>query len=132
MPKDKQLSEQSPYFPSGKWQGFYLYSSGPDAARHRMDFTLNFRDGNITGSGSDDVGGFSWRGTYDVSTLSVHMVKQYASHTVDYQGMADTTGIYGTWSMTFMKGGFHIWPKQDNRESKEEEVAKKNKKLAIT
>lgn len=132
MPRNKQTVEQNPYFPSGEWEGFYLYSSGPDAARHPMAFRLNFRDGKVTGTGTDDVGPFSWRGSYDVVSLAVQLVKQYAGHTVNYRGIADDSGIYGSWELTFARGGFHIWPKKEERENQQAEVEKKSKKLAAT
>lgn len=126
----KKRGEQHPNFPSGAWEGFYLYQSGPGAGRHPMSFHLNFKNGQITGSGSDDIGALSWKGTYDVGSMSVNMVKSYASHTVAYSGMADTNGIYGTWELSFMKGGFHIWPKKNEAEGKAVETKKKKKKLS--
>lgn len=122
-------SEQNPLFPSGIWEGFYLYTSGSDADRHAMNFRLDFRDGKITGSGSDDVGAFSWQGTYDTASLAVSLIKSYPTHSVFYQGMADTNGIYGTWHMVFMRGGFHIWPKENGEEAIEEEVTVEEKEL---
>lgn len=112
-------SEQHPYFPSGIWEGFYVYGSGPSAHRHSMSFSLDFKDGKVSGSGSDDVGALTWNGSYDVQSMAVSMVKQYHSHTVGYRGMADTSGIYGSWEMFSGRGGFHIWPKKTGEEAEE-------------
>lgn len=122
-------SEQHPYFPSGIWDGFYLYASGPQSHRHEMYFYLDFTDGHLTGSGSDDVGGFTWSGTYNTSTFVVRGVKQYSSHQVIYEGMADESGIYGRWSIPpFSSGGFHIWPRKGGEEAEEKKVKVKAKK----
>ena len=129
--KDSTSSEQHPNFPSGDWEGFYLYQGGPGAQRHPMSFELNFRQGKITGSGSDDVGPFSWEGSYDVLSMVVNMLKSYPSHQVLYSGMADTSGIYGSWQLSFARGGFHIWPKNNEQEEQEEAVREKEKELSV-
>jgi len=121
-------SEQNPYFPSGIWDGFYLYTSGPGSHRHNMFFHLDFADGHVTGSGSDTVGGFSWSGTYDATTFAVKMIKHYAGHEVFYDGMADESGIYGRWTIPpFSNGGFHIWPRKGGEAAEEAEVTVKVK-----
>ncbi len=125
--KNKTTQETHPLFPSGTWEGFYTYQMGPDAGQHAMAFSLNFKDEIITGNGSDDVGGFSWRGAYSKEGLVCTMTKAYATHTVDYQGNVDENGIWGTWTLDWMKGGFHIWPKANA----ENEVAKEVKKMEI-
>ena len=119
-------------FPSGEWEGFYLYRSGQDAQRHRMDFRLTFRDGKIKGSGTDDVGTFNWLGNYDPTTYHVSMTKTYATHEVQYEGIADEAGIFGNWKMLFGSGGFHIWPKKQDEIATAAEVAEKKKKLTTT
>lgn len=141
------MDEQHRFFPSGVWEGIYKYPSDHDGSRHEMHFTLNFRDGVVTGTGSDDVGGFSWRGTYDVDSFEVMMTKSYGTHNVYYKGMADEVGIYGGWDLlnstqvnhlkTILgndwknalgditakaKGGFHLWPREGGEEAEEEEI----------
>ncbi len=123
-------AEQHPNFPSGAWEGFYLYATGPGADRHAMSFRLNFNSGKIKGSGGDDIGPFTWEGEYDVSTMSVNMVKSYRSHTVNYTGMADTNGIYGSWDLGLARGGFHIWPKKQENTGKAATAKSKKKKLS--
>ncbi len=114
------MSEQHQYFPSGIWDGFYLYLSGPMSTRHEMYFHLDFSDGRVTGSGSDDVGVFTWEGTYDIKTFACQLTKRYVSHPVFYQGMADESGIYGQWSIPpLLSGGFHIWPRKGKVEEAE-------------
>ncbi|MTB50907.1 hypothetical protein [Lewinella sp. W8] len=117
-------AESHPYFPSGDWEGFYLYRSGPGAERHPMRCQLDFADGKVTGGGSDDVGAFRWQGVYSTVEMSCRMVKQYATHVIFYDGRADESGVYGTWSQgAYFSGGFHLWPKQGGNE--EEAVAEK-------
>ena len=113
-------TEKHPRFPSGEWEGFYLnYSS----EKHQMFFSLNFRNGHITGAGSDDVGAFSWKGSYDKNALTCQMTKYYPTHEVHYKGHADENGIWGTWTIGYyMKDGFHIWPKKNEKSEEAEAV----------
>jgi len=114
------MPETHPLFPSGDWDGFYTYVKGPQAKRHPMPCSLNFLAGKITGNGNDEVGTFSWRGTYDTKRLQVDMVKVYLTHEVRYRGFADENGIWGSWALGTSGGGFHLWPK--NLDAAEEEV----------
>jgi len=149
--KTDNSSEMHPLFPSGEWEGFYLY--GRDRDKHRMSFTLNFKNNVITGRGGDDVGSFTWRGAYDVEKMTCQMTKHYSTHEVFYAGHADENGIWGTWSITFemkggiwdtplrdmakatmeamSKGGFHIWPKGNSRGEAVEEVARISKSVPV-
>lgn len=129
MAKNKN-GEAHPNFPSGAWEGFYLYQSGPSANRHSMSFHLNFQEGKVTGSGADDVGPFSWEGTYNEGSMLVTLIKSYPSHQVLYEGMADTNGIYGTWQLSFVRGGFHIWPKKNKQKNEEEAIKEVKKELS--
>jgi hypothetical protein len=92
-----------------------------------MSFFLHFQKGKVTGSGSDDVGTFSWTGTYSTDTFHCKMTKRYPTHAVYYDGRADENGIYGTWTIGgYYKGGFHIWIK-----NVEEEKAVEKKSTAL-
>ena len=106
-----QPSEMHPLFPTGAWEGFYTYAMGPDADKHQMRCMLTFKNGTVAGGGSDDVGSFTYKGSYDTEQLICTMTKQYQTHTVSYQGQVDENGIWGTWKMRGGNGGFHIWPK---------------------
>jgi len=98
-------------FPSGPWTGFYNYTGPRD--KHRMDLHLSFTKGRITGHGDDGVGRFSVSGHYDEATHECTWVKQYrGAHAVDYQGVAENRGIWGTWIIQIEHGDFHIWPLQ--------------------
>ncbi|MGB0524915.1 MAG: hypothetical protein ACPGJS_18215 [Flammeovirgaceae bacterium] len=110
MGKRDQL-ETHPLFPSGDWEGFFTYELGPQADKYEMELFLNFKAGVLSGGGDDEVGIFSWRGTYDVRKLVCRMVKDYQTHKVQYKGNVDENGIWGTWKLDWMTGGFHIWPK---------------------
>lgn len=128
---NKDLNEMHPLFPSGEWEGFYTYAFGPDAQQHKMSLDLIFKINLITGSGSDDIGSFSWRGTYNTDALKCTITKHYASHTVFYEGSIDENGIWGTWSLTWGHGGFHIWPKPSAAIDKLEVQLSEVKKIQI-
>ena len=84
-------------FPSGPWIGFYTYASPQD--KHRQDFQLSFENGRMDGSGSDDIGFFTLRGTYNEDSLETKWLKTYpGSHDVDYRGFREGKGIYGQWT----------------------------------
>src|SRR5438067_13292067 len=73
-------------YPSGRWEGFWVqdfYGRQP-----MREFELRFApDGNISGSGKDVVGRFTFSGAYDTQTGRVLMVKQYiGKHAVRYAG----------------------------------------------
>ena len=96
-------------FTSGPWTGFYTYATG---ARERMDLTLTFKQGFVTGSGTDPVGVFTIDGRYDAESNEIHWTKTYLGrHDVFYKGCRDNRGIWGTWELSYSgRGGFHIWP----------------------
>ena len=97
-------------FTSGPWTGFYNYSNG---RRERMDLSLTFKQGVVTGAGTDPVGPFTIQGKYDPETNDIHWTKTYPGrHDVSYRGCRDSRGIWGTWELPWgARGGFHIWPK---------------------
>jgi hypothetical protein len=93
-----------------------------------MSCQLNFSDGKVSGGGSDDIGAFSWDGVYSTSGMFCRMIKKYATHVIFYDGRADESGIYGTWSQgAYFSGGFHLWPKGvgEQEEAVEEKVVSK-------
>ncbi len=114
-------AEQHPLFPSGPWNGFYTYHQTPNADRHPMPSNLTFANQKISGSGSDDVGTFTWTGIYDTKNPTCQMTKKYATHTISYQGSVDNNGIWGTWTMMGWTGGFHLWPTEAEKGEEEEE-----------
>ena len=59
----KDGQEIHPLFPSGEWEGFYTYEMRPKADRHEMHSMLDFKNNMVKGSGGDDVGRFSWKGS---------------------------------------------------------------------
>ncbi|MFT4667810.1 MAG: hypothetical protein ACI8YQ_004521 [Polaribacter sp.] len=122
MNTKNSTSEPNPLFPSGPWNGFYTYSQGPNADRHSMPSNLTFSKGKVSGGGSDDVGSFSWSGTYDTKNPNAKMTKKYAPHTIPYQGRVDNNGIWRTWTMMGWTGGFHLWPTEVEKGEKEEEA----------
>lgn len=125
MAKKSSKTEMHPFFPSGDWEGFYNYTYHQAGSKSKMEFSLNFSNGKISGSGSDEVGSFSWSGTYNLDSLTCHITKKYnGRHSVAYHGNVDENGIWGHWLIQNFKGGFHIWPKKNEQEAAEEEVIK--------
>jgi hypothetical protein len=123
------LPERDPRFPGGPWTGFYLQYWMP--GRHTMALTLDWRDGEVTGEGSDKVGPFTIRGTYDAATGQCAWVKKYlGKHSVSYRGVADGTGIWGVWEIRLLwglyqdRGGFHIWPEGTNVSEESDRTAR--------
>ncbi len=78
-----------------------------------MELHLQFREGNLTGEGADDVGQFLIKGRYEVARLECYWTKSYVgAHDVFYRGFREGKGIWGTWEITVRDhGGFHIWPR---------------------
>lgn len=97
-------------FTSGPWTGFYVYSNGH---RERMDLSLSFKAGRLTGAGTDPVGPFVLEGRYDAETNDVWWTKTYPGrHDVFYKGCREPRGIWGTWEIRdALRGGFRIWPR---------------------
>lgn len=101
-------------YPSGPWEGFWVqefYGRQP-----MREFELLFAGGNITGSGTDVIGRFTFSGAYDIQTGRVLMVKQYiGKHAVRYAGEPDGEGcIQGRWEIAvgehLQSGTFLIKP----------------------
>jgi hypothetical protein len=117
------VATHNEHFPSGPWVGFYLYSGRPD--KHRMDLTLTFAHGTITGDGNDDIGPFLIRGRYDTRSRECYWTKTYiGAHDVYYRGFREGRGIWGTWEIELdARGGFHIWPRAHGESEAETETA---------
>ncbi len=80
-----------------------------------MHLYLAFTDGKITGEGTDYIGPWNASGTYDVDTGVCRWIKQYlGKHQVHYQGKVGQQGIQGEWTISYLTGPFHIWPKSQN------------------
>lgn len=125
-------TETHPLFPSGEWEGFYTYAYGPGANRHPMTFFLDFNNKQVTGGGGDDVGAFSWNGAYDTKQLICQMTKNYTTHLVQYKGNVDESGIWGTWMISdWLRGGFHIWPKNSEERKANEEKEKVSESIEL-
>ena len=109
-------------YTSGPWTGFYTYANGH---RERMDLSLTFREGKVSGCGSDPVGPFRIGGGYDAGRSEVWWTKTYiGAHEVFYKGCRDARGIWGTWEIhAGWKGGFHIWPRGEGEGAAEEAEA---------
>ena len=115
------MSELS--YPSGPWVGFYTY--GDSSERHLMDLVLAFRAGIISGDGADGIGMFGIAGRYYADRGECFWTKTYfGAHSVEYAGFREQKGIWGTWTIGGVKGGFHIWPigESSNVERRREEA----------
>lgn len=110
MERDDHEREHDDGLGSGPWTGFFL-DPRTGNRRWRKDLVLQFAGGVVRGSGRDAVGEFIIRGRYDVSTREVTWTKRYVgAHDVYYRGFAEIRGIWGTWELSGLRGGFHIWP----------------------
>lgn len=110
------------FLPDGPWEGFY--EEYDQDGNFPMACTFIFSDGAITGSGSDEVGTFTFSGSYS-KDYKVSMKKRYHTHALNYEGHADDNGIWGKWSfptMSFVSAGFHLWPKKGESETISEEA----------
>ncbi len=129
----KTNTEQHPNLPSGEWEGLYKYPSVLQGMfeEGKMTFVIDFCNGEIIGFGSDQVGGYTWKGSYDLDQMQCWMIKSYTTHDIDYEGNVDENGIWGFWLTGHdrFKGTFHIWPK--GREVEEVSEEKKNNLVEI-
>ena len=122
-----QKLETDPRFPSGEWEGFYIYGFGPNA-RHFISCYMTFQEGKVSGAGVDDIDRFIWKGSYDIERGRCALHKYYPTHDVFYDGYAEKNGIWGSWEITGpipSRGGFHLWPKglyESIAKGEEEEV----------
>jgi hypothetical protein len=108
-------------FPSGPWTGFYHYGVG--TPRFRMDLSLTFLNGVMSGDGIDSVGRFVIAGRYEGKSGECHWTKTYiGAHDVYYRGFREGKGIWGLWELVFASGGFHIWPLGNEECEKEVEI----------
>jgi hypothetical protein len=96
---------------SGPWKGYYTYHYS--TAKHKMDLTLNFKGGRITGDGIDDIARFVLTGRYNVDKNECYWTKKYIGlHSVFYKGFIDGRRIWGLWWIDqWQGGGFLIVPK---------------------
>jgi hypothetical protein len=73
-------------FPSGPWTGYYQQ----DRSRFRQDLHLRFRNGVMSGGGSDPIGPFVVHGAYDEATGEATWTKRYVGgHAVLYRGFRE-------------------------------------------
>src|SRR5688572_4115690 len=102
-------------FLSGPWTGYYQ-QHGRNWAQ---DLDLSFRDGVMSGAGTDELGAFTVWGRYDVATREASWTKCYPdSHIVHYRGFREGKGIWGVWEIpAYQRSGFHIWPRGADAES---------------
>jgi hypothetical protein len=118
MKNTDAIHETHPLFPSGEWEGFYSYPPPYSFHKGQMSFYLFFHNQTIEGEGMDEVGKFSWKGTYDTQAMTCQLTKYYhGQHSVYYNGQVDENGIWGSWIIQRnWQGGFHIWPKAQSQE----------------
>ena len=86
------------------WRGYWEQRGWGRQPMH--DVVLEVREGIVSGQGSDCIGRFSFRGTWDSQGV-VSLVKQYVGkHQVLYQGQYDGEGtIFGRWSIAPFDSG---------------------------
>ncbi len=99
-------------FITGEWNGFYIEKHHEN--RGWMHLYLEFDENQIKGEGTDYVGPWVLRGSYDSDSSECEWVKQYMGrHKVTYRGKLTSNGIVGEWVIAgLLRGPFHIWPKR--------------------
>ena len=99
-------------FCSGPWTGFYTVALAGHRRFHRMNLDLKFRNQRIEGHGDDDVGFFTVKGIYELSTRTCSWIKNYSGrHKVHYHGLQTGQVIRGEWMIQRPHTGrFSIWP----------------------
>jgi hypothetical protein len=112
---DTSPVEPDPRFPSGPWTGFFAQRIRP--GRNTMNMDVHFGDGCLAARGRDDVGAFTFQGSYDSGSGKCSWTKQYVGkHSVSYSGINEGQGIWGAWEINLLwglyrdRGVFHIWP----------------------
>lgn len=73
-----------------------------------LDLQLKFTAEEITGTGTDLIGDFEFRGS--IKGTAIQLTKQYiGAHAVDYIGLWDGEGTYqGTWNISGYMGRWLI------------------------
>lgn len=102
-------------FPSGLWMGYWMQGF----IKGKMQLTLEFIDGTVSGEGTDPVGSFTMKGIYSLKHNMVSMVKQYhGAHSVGYCGCAADGGLNGTWRIPRFPetDEWRLWPVEDEFE----------------
>lgn len=83
------------------WTGFYQYGTNGDDKDHPMEMSLNFKNGQITGTGIDVGGTSTIAGTYDLLEKTFHWIKTYEKESVHYTGVFLEKRLEGTWQPIF-------------------------------
>lgn len=92
---------------SGKWAGQYTQYN----KAHAFEQELMFSSGRLSGDGSDGVGQFKVKGSYDIETGELNWIKSYIGrHNVEYTGIFDGSEITGTWRIHSDGGAFKMTP----------------------
>jgi len=75
-----------------------------------MEFKLKFKNGVVSGKGSDPIGKFTWSGVYDPFNKTVNMTKQYeGKHSVQYSGRkCGPKAFEGQWNTEKGHGTFYL------------------------
>jgi hypothetical protein len=81
---------------------------------------LGFSGTEVQGTGSDDIGKFSIRGTYTGENGEAMFTKTYVSHVVQYRGFYEQGRIWGVWTLEGLRGGFQIWPSNITEEQQQQ------------
>ena len=97
---------------SGPWIGWWIQWG----RRGHMRLTLNFSNGRIRGSGTDDSGAYEVIGEYGGE--SVKMAKAYGTHVVLYDGRWNGASIAGRGEVPFdvivNTSEFEMWPEHES------------------
>lgn len=132
MPLYMDKPTSIPEFPSGSWRGYY-HQYGQNHSLFCFDLKFTFadgaEDGQVEGSGLDNVGRYRITGCCSCRTGRLGLCKKYIrgtgdprenkGHCVEYKGVVQgslAAGVQGKWSVQTRTysgtGDFHIWPEE--------------------
>jgi antitoxin component YwqK of YwqJK toxin-antitoxin module len=97
--------------PSSEWDGFYLYTQDSKQVKHGMTVKLTFVNMVVAGTGSDDIGPFTIKGSYNTMDGAIRFDKTYKTHVVHYVAKMEDGRMTGTWEVGGTVGGFLLHPR---------------------
>ena len=91
----------------GPWIGYYMHLD----LEYSMKMNLRFSNGQVNGSGIDDIGEFEIEGQYSLVSGNLAWLKKYiGKHQVTYSGKMEQHSISGQWQISYSEGSFKLWP----------------------
>lgn len=103
--------------PSGNWQGYFIdlreFIGKASGSKWLINVIMHFQNGNqFTAIGQDEIDPFTFVNG-KISGSTVQFVKQYATHSVLYEGEVKGVQMMGRWRLEdypTIKGEWAMWP----------------------